>query len=160
MEPSRLAVGPTTVESEPRTELSLASLLERGFLLLTRLIAGASRFVFALPSVQFETATRRLPQLTRANAQAVCARSEGRIARTILRLKQESLWVCDKAVRDGELLWKGRGKHGGNVGLLRAAIRPEFYRDVFHDSDPVESAQWMRHIGVAGGVRNVAQSIP
>jgi len=101
---------PLRANHEPKTA---ASSLERDFLLLTHPIAGATRFVVASPLFG-SSSDSRPPPVSRANAQAVCARSEGRIGRTGLRLNRQVLGDCDKAVRSGELLWKGRGKVGVN----------------------------------------------
>lgn len=83
---------------EPRTGPSTASSLERDSLLLTHPVAGATGLVFA--SLSFGSSGNSRPPLsTRANAQNVCARSDGRIAMLDGVLKIELLSDCDKAVR-------------------------------------------------------------
>ena len=94
-----------------------ASSLERDFLLLTCPIAGATRFVIASPSGRSGDDRSRRSHLAQ-NAQAVCARSDGRIGRMKFALNREMLVDCDKTVRTADLLWMGRGKLGQTVNGL------------------------------------------
>jgi hypothetical protein len=77
---------PRTANREPN---SAASSLERDFLLLTCLIAGATRLVICIASCSVRAATQgRCIELAQ-DAQTVCARSDGRIAGVNSRLKRQ-----------------------------------------------------------------------
>jgi len=95
----RTALETCLPNGEPRTGPSTASSLERDSLLLTHLVAGATWLVFA--SLSFgSSGNARSPRLSRANAQDICARSDGRIAILGGGLKKDLLRDCDKAVRE------------------------------------------------------------
>jgi len=144
---------PTAAESPSRAlylpRQRTANRTPAGFLLLASKEAFCSSLplplaqpgsFFASLRVQFESGNRSCRSKLAQDAQAVCARSDGRIEALMRGLKGKLFSDCDKTVWDGDLLWKGVGKVGRKSDRYRQTAVSWVYTALVSVSSPVFSS--------------------